>query len=147
MKHLTTKYVLGFLFAIVVASLFVTTFTACEDNDEKPPAVVDPVKPVDPTPTPVGVEPTPKPSDVDPNAEYCKEEGKKFNCGNPVWYGLKGCKPDSDGDNHAEGTAYFATLAEIESLAEKNNVTIRIKMKDGSNIQYGVGFAAPCAEM
>lgn len=115
---------------------------ACKST-EKP---VDPVKPVDPTPTPV-VTPTPKPSDVDPDAEYCKAEGKKFNCGNPVWYGLKGCKPDSDGDNHAEGTAYFSSLEEIKAMSEKQGVTVRVKMKDGSVVQYGVGFSAPCDEI
>jgi hypothetical protein len=84
---------------------------------------------------------------VDPLAEYCKPEGKHFNCGNPVWYGLPGCKPDSDGDGGAEGIAYFASLKEIEAMATKQNVSVRIKMKDNSVVQYGVGFAAPCSEM
>lgn len=113
---------------------------ACKSSDK-------PVDPVKPEPTPVVVEPTPKPGDVDANAEYCKPDGKKFNCGNPVWYGLKGCLPDSDGDNHAEGTAFFASLEEIKAMSEKQNVTVRIKMKDGSVVQYGVGFSAPCSEI
>lgn len=117
-------------------------FVGCKST---PPAPQPPVV-VPPTPTPP---PTDGPlySQWDASQEFCKSEGKHFNCGNPVWYGLKGCAPDSDGDNHAEGTAYFASLNEIKELAEKNSVTIKVKMKDGSVVQYGVGFASPCSEM
>lgn len=130
---------------LFVLSVFVlSAVVGCKTKEVKPevpPVITNPI-PTLPGPTPID------PSQVDPSAEYCKPEGKKFNCGNPVWYGLKGCKPDSDGDNHAEGTAYFASLAEIEKLHKDNpNVTVRVKMKDGSVVQYGVGFSAPCFEM
>ena len=116
----------------------------CHKNAD--PVVTPPV----PTPTPVVVEPTPVPTPVDPkvdpNAEYCKKGDKPFYCGNPVWYGLKGCKPDSDGDGSAEGDAYFATLKEIEDLAKSSGVATRVTMLDGTFRQYGIGFAAPCVE-
>jgi hypothetical protein len=99
------------------------------------PPVVEPVKPVEPV------------KNWDAEQAFCKEEGAKFNCGNPVWYGLKGCKPDSDGDNQAEGTYFAKDLAEIEALAKSSGGAIKIKMKDGSTVQYGVGFAAPCEEI
>lgn len=129
----------------IMTVLVLSAVVGCKSKEVKPdvpPIIV--VPPVDPTPKPV--EPW-NPSQWDANQEFCKPEGKKFNCGNPVWYGLKGCKPDSDGDNHAEGTAYFSSLDEIKAMSEKQNVTVRVKMKDGSTVQYGVGFAAPCSEM
>lgn len=131
-----------FIMTVLVLSAVVGCKSKEVKPDVKPPIIVIP--PVDPPPPPV----LPWYSQWDANQEFCKPEGKKFNCGNPVWYGLKGCKPDSDGDNHAEGTAYFSTLEEIEKLHKDNpNVTVRVKMKDGTMYQYGIGFAAPCNEM
>src|SRR5574343_545665 len=123
--------------------------TACKTEPTAPE--------VKPSPTPVVVE-TPKPLDckypevefkgacvyymsrVDVDAEYCKSEGKKFECGNPVWYKLPGCKPDSDGDRGAEGTMYLADLKAIEDMVKAQGATIKVEMKDGSKVQFGVGF-------
>lgn len=131
-------------YVFVALVLVISAVVGCKHDDVKPqppvvvpPVVLPPVEPPKPT----------WPSGWDASQEFCKSSGKKFNCGNPVWYGLLGCAPDSDGDNHAEGTAYFASLDEIKAMSEKQNVTVRVKMKDGSIVQYGVGFAAPCSEM
>lgn len=113
-------------------------FVACTEEAPvvKPPVVEPPV-----------VEP-PKPvKNWDSEQSFCKEEGAKFNCGNPVWYGLKGCKADSDGDGQAEGTYFAKSLEEIEAMAKSSGQSIKVKMKDGSQLQYGVGFAPTCEEM
>lgn len=128
---------------LVIGAFTVGVVTSCtKDVKPQPPVVVEPTPAPSATPTPTPVDPN-----VDPDAEYCKKGDKTFYCGNPVWYGLKGCKPDSDGDNHAEGDAYFATLKEIEDLAKSSGVTTRVTMLDGTFRQYGIGFAAPCVEL
>jgi len=106
---------------IVIPFLFI----AC--TKEKP-VVVEPPKPVE------------KPA-------YCSPEGAKFSCGNPVWYNEKECIADTDGDGKGEGTMYMQSLEDIKKLSEKSGVSIKVKMKDGSVAQFGVGFAAPCEEL
>lgn len=127
-----------FVFALAATVALV----ACDKDEVKQPE----------TPTTVVGVPAPTttvaPGAVDKEQEFCKADGAKFNCGNPVWYGFKGCKPDSDGDGGAEGTMYMKSLADIEAMVKVHDAGVNVKMKDGSVKHFGqIGFVPDCVEL
>ena len=96
------------------------TVMACQPKKE------DPVQP------PVVVQP--------PQVEeYCKAEGKQFSCMSAMYFYGKEC-PD-------QSPVYVKDLEEMNSLVEKTGQSVSIKMKDGSLLKIGVGFAMPCEEL
>lgn len=131
-------------YIFIITMLFISAVIGCKHKEEKPQPPVVVVPPVIP---PVVPPAQLWPSGWDSSQDFCKSEGKKFDCGNPVWFGLLGCAPDNNGDNHAEGPFYLSSLEAIKAMSEKQNVAVKVKMKNGSEVQYGAGFAAPCSEM
>lgn len=129
----------------ILVMALVLTMIGCDKKEENKP--VEPV----PTATPVIVEtPTPSLPVVGKDAAYCVAEGKSIKCGHPQWFNLdcgQGLNAQGMADVDGDYTSYFKDLAEAKALVDKTGVTARIKMKDGSTVQYGIGFAAPCNEI
>jgi hypothetical protein len=112
-------------------------FIACE-KDEKPEVVLP-----ETTTTTVAQETT---TTIKPVPPHCLKEGKKFYCGNPVWWKMEACKPDSDGDGQGEGEVYFTSEKEISEQWASANVgsCVNFKMKDGSEHKLPVVGFGPC---
>jgi hypothetical protein len=100
----------------------IMAMVACEKKDENPPVNPPIVQP--------------EPPKVD---EFCKADGKQFACMSAMYFYGKEC-PDG-------GPVYVKDLVEMNELVAKTGQAVSIKMKDGSLLEIGVGFAMPCEEL
>ena len=144
----------------VFAAAAVVAFAGCGKKDSAP--AVPPTTTVDVPNVPTTVAPVPTTEApplenkylVDASQAFCKPDGAKFNCGNPVWYGFKGCSPDTDGDRQTEGTMYAKSFEDIVALMSVHDSAATVKFKDGTfktackpGSQACVGFKAECREL
>lgn len=127
MKKLFFVYFAAFVIGLV-------TVVSCKHSEVKPPIVVLPPPP----PAPV----------VHKEAEFCKAEGKKFQCGTNLWWHM-----DCSGkDNEGSEQVYFMSKEDITAKAVEHNLgaCVKVHMKDGTDVTLpvvGAGPCLPCSEL
>lgn len=118
-----------FLF-LVAFTIGLLTTVACKHSEVKPPVVILPPPP--PPPAPV----------VHKEAEFCKAEGKHFQCGTNLWWHL-----DCSGkENEANEQVYFNLMNDIAAKANEKQIgaCVKVHLKNGDDVMLDVVGAGPC---